>query len=50
MEVPGWGVETNAAAPPPASPPKTSGKPVPVVLAPHGTTKLRIGELPVCSE
>ena len=45
--VPHWGVESNAAAPPPQSPlgvPPTPIKRIP--LYPYGATRLRIAELP----
>jgi len=50
-QVPGWGIELNSAATPPASPACASaesncGEPYTVKLVPHGGTDLRIGEMP----
>ena len=48
-QLPQWGVEHDAAAPPPSNP-TTSSPLVPVTLVPHGTTDLRIAELPTVRE
>lgn len=42
----GWGLEHNAAAPPPSSPVSPSGAEVGVTLLPFGATDLRIAEIP----
>lgn len=48
--LPGWGIEHNAAAPPPQSP-VTSEEPVTEMeLIPYGCAKLRITEFPVLGE
>lgn len=49
-QVPDWGLERNAAAPPPRSP-VSSGKPVETLtLIPYGAAKLRVTEFPVLEE
>lgn len=51
--LPSWGTELNSAALPPTSPAcaksGTCGAPEKHVLAPHGGTELRMGELPLAS-
>jgi hypothetical protein len=46
-ELPSWGLERNAAAPPPRSPVVSSQPLVPLTLVPYGNTRLRISEFPV---
>ena len=45
-----WGVEHNAAAPPPLSPVKSSNPMETITLLPFGATDLRISEFPVLDE
>jgi hypothetical protein len=46
-ELPSWGLERNAAAPPPRSPVVSNQPLVPLTLVPYGNTRLRISEFPV---
>ena len=46
IKVKGWGLEKNAASPPPLEP-VGSGKPVTLTLIPYGCTNLRVTEFPV---
>jgi hypothetical protein len=46
-QVPGWGLERGAAAPPPPSPVRSDEPPESVALLPYGATGLRLAELPV---
>lgn len=46
-EVPGWAMQNDSAAPPPASP-DCAGEARFVELVPYGSTVLRISEFPVC--
>lgn len=48
--LPGWGIEHNAAAPPPQSPVTSKEPLVDLTLVPYGTAKLRIAEFPVLAE
>jgi len=43
----GWGLERNAAAPPPASPVTTDAAPETLTLIPYGCTNLRVTEFPM---
>ena len=45
-----WGVEHNAAAPPPQSPVKSTNPMETITLIPFGATELRISEFPVLDE
>ena len=45
-----WGVEHNAAAPPPQSPVKSLNQLELITLIPFGATDLRIAEFPVLDE
>jgi hypothetical protein len=45
--VPGWGLERNAAAPPPPCPVSSSEPERDLVLIPYGSTNLRVTEFPV---
>lgn len=45
--LPGWGMERGAAAPPPASPVASAEPEEDLVLAPYGSTNIRIAEFPV---
>ena len=45
-----WGVEHNAAAPPPPSPVKSPNPMETIILLPFGATDLRISEFPVLDE
>lgn len=46
-EIPEWGLEHNAAAPPPQSPVKSDRPEEELVLIPYGCAKLRVTELPL---
>ncbi len=47
--LPTWGIEHNAAAPPPPSPVRATGKIEHAEFLPYGCTNLRITELPVAA-
>ena len=48
--LPAWGLERNAAAPPPPSPVSTSEPLETLILIPYGAAKLRITEFPTVGE
>jgi len=49
-QLPGWGIYSGAAQPPPVSPVTSPNPSQPLTLLPFGATKLRIAELPTLEE